>query len=514
MHARIHIGGDYRHCWINECIGRGILNPGWRRLHSAGRCYGNRTWWILNTVTATDAVAGAGNAASAGITVIGGGVAAPTIAKAFGAPTIGVGGTTSLTLTITAASALTNVSFTDTLPAGLAFATPSALASTCGGVSVAATGPPAVLSLTGGAFAAAGTCTVSVNVTGVTAGTQINSVTVSDAVAGVGNTSSATVVVLAPPTLTKAFTDASININGTTTLTFTVTNPNAGTGLTGIAFTDTLPAGLVIASPPNFSNTCNGTVTAVNNTNSLSLLGGTLAAGASCTISVTVFGITDGSFMNTTSTINSSAGTGLAATAPIVVNPIIDPETAFQVRYVSNLNIGDSVVNITNTGTLTLPSGLTTTGNLCVNVYTFDANEELISCCSCLVTPNGLNSLSAKTDLISNTLTAGVPTSIVIKLVASRPLGLTPAGTGGTCNASAPTPLTVSTGMGAWGTTLHALPTTPVTYGLTETQFSPAPLSVAELTKLTLFCSFIQANGSGFGICKSCRTGGLGASGQ
>jgi hypothetical protein len=173
-----------------------------------------------------------------------------------------------------------------------------------------------------------------------------------------------------------------------------------------------------------------------------------------------------------------------------------------------------TVINLTNTGTLALlggPGALTTTGNICVNVYTFDASEELISCCSCLVTPNGLNSLSARADLISNTLTPGVPTSIVIKLVASRPLGLSPAGTGGTCNAASPTPLTVAPGMRAWGTTLHALPTTPVQYGVTETPFQTAPLSVAELTKLTTFCGFIQANGSGFGICKSCRTGGLGA---
>ena len=259
---------------------------------------------------------------------------------------------------------------------------------------------------------------------------------------------------------------------------------------------------------------CSGAITAANNTNAFTLTGGIVFPGTSCTITISVFGVSNGFFTNTTSTIASSAGTGLAATAPITVTNIIDPEAAFQVRYVSNLNIGDSVVNLTNTGALTLPTGLTTTGNLCVNVYTFDANEELISCCSCLVTPNGLNSLSAKTDLISNTLTAGVPTSIVIKLVASRPLGLSAAGTGGTCNAAAPTPLTVAPGMHAWGTTLHGLPTTPVTYGLTETQFSPSPLSVPELTKLTLFCGFIQANGSGFGICKSCRTGGLGASGQ
>jgi hypothetical protein len=202
-----------------------------------------------------------------------------------------------------------------------------------------------------------------------------------------------------------------------------------------------------------------------------------------------------------------------------IPTPVAAPIDSYQVRYASNLNIGDSVINLTNTGDLTLPTGLTDTGNICVNVYTFDANEELISCCSCLVTPNGLNSLSAKTDLVSNTLTPGVPNSIVIKLLATTPLGLSPAGTGGTCNASSPTATpagpgvfgSLVPGMRAWGTTIHTLPTIPITFGITETAFLPATLSPAELTKLTLFCAFIQANGSGFGICKSCRTGGLGA---
>jgi hypothetical protein len=64
--------------------------------------------------------------------------------------------------------------------------------------------------------------------------------------------------------------------------------------------------------------------------------------------------------------------------------------------------------------------------------------------------------------------------------------------------------------MRAWGTTLHAAPTSPVTYQVTETAFSQAGLSAAELTRVTSFCGFIQANGSGFGICKSCRLGGWG----
>jgi hypothetical protein len=177
-------------------------------------------------------------------------------------------------------------------------------------------------------------------------------------------------------------------------------------------------------------------------------------------------------------------------------------DTPFQVRYASNLNIGDSVVNITNTGA-------NNGANICVHVYTFSPDEQLISCCSCSVTPNALVSLSAQRDLISNTLTPAVPTSIVIKLLAS-------AQSGG-CNAA--TPGAQVNGLAAWGTTLHVIaPVAPtdaaVAARVTETPFTPATLSASELARITSFCGFIQANGSGFGICKSCRLGGLGADKQ
>ncbi len=181
----------------------------------------------------------------------------------------------------------------------------------------------------------------------------------------------------------------------------------------------------------------------------------------------------------------------------------------FQVRYASNLNIGDSVVNITNSGArgagFSSGTSASVTGALCVNVYTFSPDEQLISCCSCPVTPNGLVSLSARSDLISNTLTPAVPTSIVIKLLASAPVG-------GSCASSAASPGPIASGMLAWGTTLHAAPTTPVTFQITETAFLPASLSEGEFTRITQLCTFINGNGSGFGICRSCRLGGLGAS--
>ena len=187
-------------------------------------------------------------------------------------------------------------------------------------------------------------------------------------------------------------------------------------------------------------------------------------------------------------------------------------DAVFQVRYASNLAVGDSVINITNDGTAALPNP---GGNLCVNVYTFSPDEQLISCCSCVVTPNALISLSARNDLISNTLTPGVPTSIVIKLVSSS--NYPNQTTAAYCNASTVTAgpgTNLTRGMRAWGTTIHALPVTSgtpaTTYGVTETAFTNAALSEAELTRITTLCGFIQTNGSGFGICKSCRLGGLG----
>jgi hypothetical protein len=189
-----------------------------------------------------------------------------------------------------------------------------------------------------------------------------------------------------------------------------------------------------------------------------------------------------------------SATVVLFSTAAFAQNPIT-ADSPFQVRYAANLNIGDSVVNITNTGA--------SASSICVNVYTFAPDEQEISCCTCQVTPDGLASLSVKNSLTNNTLTGVVPSAVVVKLIATT----------GSCNAA--TPGRLATGMAAWGTTIHALPVTPgspaTTYGVTETAFTPSTLSAAELTRASSLCGFIEVDGSGFGICKGCSTTGLGA---
>ena len=184
-------------------------------------------------------------------------------------------------------------------------------------------------------------------------------------------------------------------------------------------------------------------------------------------------------------------------------NPIT-ADSPFQVRYAANLALGDSVINIRNTGA--------TGGNICVNVYTFSPDEQEVSCCSCTVTPNALVSLSVDRDLISNTLRPAHPASVVVKLLATS---------GGSCNAATAGSgaSALAPGLAAWGTTIHALstvgiisPATPA-LALTETAFTPT-LSAAEQARITSLCGFIQANGSGFDSCNSCGLGGLGTVAQ
>jgi hypothetical protein len=207
-----------------------------------------------------------------------------------------------------------------------------------------------------------------------------------------------------------------------------------------------------------------------------------------------------------------------AQTLPLTPGIADELSGVFQVRYLT-LQYGDGVANFTNAGTL---AGTDPAGTICVNIYAFDPAEEMISCCACRVTPNGLASISARTDIMGNTLTPGTPQSITLKLLST-------AAGAGACNAAtqpvftpgvggAPATTNLARGMKAWATTLHSLtiqgsPAPPPLTGLTETEFSKAELSLSEYTKLTSYCNFIQLVGSGFGQCKSCtsRVGAQGA---
>jgi hypothetical protein len=182
----------------------------------------------------------------------------------------------------------------------------------------------------------------------------------------------------------------------------------------------------------------------------------------------------------------------------------------FQVSYFPNLNRGDSVINMVNTGArgADLPYGTSAaiTGAICVNVYVLTPDEQLFSCCSCPITPNGLRSISAREFAMPIGLTPSVPTSVVVKLVATVPVNANCSNSAATLSLDVLAP-----GLAAWGTKIHNIAGTD---GITETPFIGATLSAGELNRLSAICNFILANGSGFGVCRSCRLGGLGGEGR
>src|ERR1700730_1852737 len=196
---------------------------------------------------------------------------------------------------------LTGVGFTDTLTSGLVVATPNGLSESCGGTIRAISGSSSI-SIANATLPANSSCSLTIKVVGTSVGTKNNPVTVTSNEGGTGNTSTAQVVVIAmpAPTISIAFGSSSIALNASTSLAFTISNPNASP-LTAVTFTDSLPSGLVVATPSGLSGSCGGgAITAVSASSSVSLVGATLAASSSCNFSIRVTGATAGVKNNTT----------------------------------------------------------------------------------------------------------------------------------------------------------------------------------------------------------------------
>jgi DNA-binding beta-propeller fold protein YncE len=132
-----------------------------------------------------------------------------------------------------------------------------------------------------------------------------------------------------PPTIAKAFGAGTIQVNTSTSLTFTIQNPNTST-LTGVGFNDPLPAGLLIATPNGLSGSCGGgVITVIAGTGSISLASATLAASASCTFSVDVMPTLVATYNNVTGNVTSiEGGSGATASASITAISAPPPPTA------------------------------------------------------------------------------------------------------------------------------------------------------------------------------------------
>ncbi|GAA1507389.1 methionine-rich copper-binding protein CopC [Agromyces terreus] len=101
------------------------------------------------------------------------------------------------------------------------------------------------------------------------------------------------------PQLDKAFSPTRVAAGSPSTLTFTITNTTELASKSGWSITDTLPAGLVVASPPAATDTCDGaqTITAAAGSGTVSVTNGILGTGdVSCTVSVNVTSQTPGPY--------------------------------------------------------------------------------------------------------------------------------------------------------------------------------------------------------------------------
>jgi hypothetical protein len=163
--------------------------------------------------------------------------------------------------------------------------------------------------------------------------------------------------------------------------------------------------------------------------------------------------------------------------------PVGDGSNYF-VTYYSNATIAgapDAVVRVINDGD--------TGGNLWASYYVFDDSQELQECCSCFVSPDGVNSEDVNKDLLGNVLTGKATTKGVIKVISSS------------TQPGDPTNNTLAAGLRGFATHIQrATPTTGAFY-VTEAPLADSNLAATEKTMLEELCKFAIILGSGRGTC-------------
>jgi len=135
----------------------------------------------------------------------------------------------------------------------------------------------------------------------------------------------------ATATIAKSFLPSTIAPGGSSTMTITLGNPNAG-AIPNSSITDVFPAGMTVSSPLTFSTTCTGSPVITNQSggalavgsSGIRLTGATIPPG-SCTLKVNVTTVSTpdpNTYVNTTQNLLVNGGTDTlkTATANLVVN--------------------------------------------------------------------------------------------------------------------------------------------------------------------------------------------------
>ena len=355
---------------------------------------------------------------------------APTISKAFTPNAISAGGQSRVTYTIdNTASAIDarDLAFSDVFPEGLRMAGGDVAPGIALPVETFNCGEGGIFSLSsstntftlsGNAVVPAGAiCTISFEVatSNASAGTYGSTTSELTSSLGVSPGASADLTLVAPPLFTQEFSP-DFNAGQVGILTFTIDNSTSPLDATNLSFTNTLPDGLILSNPVNFSSTCiGGTASAGPGGSLLSYSNGTVPAGGRCTLQVEVTSLEGGTFVNTTGELTSSLGNSGTSEDTLIVSPIVNvslsqsessdpiiagtggltytvlvtnqgPSTATELTISEDLDIltsGVSIASITpdqgvyNEGVWTLPSlPAGTTASLTVNLAVDPAASE------------------------------------------------------------------------------------------------------------------------------------------
>ena len=187
-----------------------------------------------------------------------------------------------------------------------------------------------------------------------------------------------------PPTLTKIFSPTTINGGGTTVLTFTVTNTSGSPGVSNVAFTDTLPSGLIVGNPNGVGGTCVNAAAATiatAGTSTITVSNLQVPAGSSsCTVTVNVTNVVGqinascagnpAAFTNTAVSVSGLANVlnGVQPSCLVVAASAVTLTKAFSPTTISGGGTTVLMFTVTNPGggpavsnvgfTDTLPSGL------------------------------------------------------------------------------------------------------------------------------------------------------------
>jgi len=303
--------------------------------------------------------AGTGNTATATLTVTA--PNNPVLTKITSPNPVSVGASSTLTFTLTNdATAGNDLGFVDTLPAGVVVATGGTYGGTCASTAGTAlsrttgtSGGRQTITVRGVDLAGSASCTVTIPVTSNAAGSYANtSANISGLVGGVTATGVNDTLVVQQATLTKTFTPAAILVGQTSVMALELDNTPEAPQHTGLAFTETLPAGVVLAAAPA-SPQCNGTVTGTAGGNTVTVTGARLAQGLdACTINATVTSTAAGTYVNGASNVTGlSANLANAVNATLAVT--VPLPTLAKTNNQTTISPGDSTTYVITVGNTT-----------------------------------------------------------------------------------------------------------------------------------------------------------------